>query len=290
MRARLEGNHSTRKHCGCTAVWNSLERLATQNGWRVVTGDDFDALIVNGEGSMHHSSSTWHRKMQMLAKAVDAGKPAYLVNTVWQENGADYDRILRRLSGVWVREVESQRDLRERHGVDASVSPDISIFHRPRPWLGVRDFRGAAVMTDFWCDEFRNFAFPRTDGLEGMKQITMAGRWGAFVASLKTAAFLATGRHHAVYAAIVARTPFAAMEGNTHKIAGIMKTAGVNIPVARNLAELPDVIRSIDCNRGEYEKLFNWMAARSPEAALPRPPEGGREFPGRAARSLAAKL
>lgn len=268
MRVRLEGNHS-RLHCGCAAVWTSLDRLARQNGWRVVSGSDYDALILNGEGTMHHSSEGWRRKMKILSEALASGKSAYLVNTVWQENAADYDDILRGLSGVWVREVESQRDLRERHGVDATVSPDISIFHLDRPWFGVRDFRGLPVKTDFYSHEFQNFAVPKTAELVGMKQIAMSGKWGAFVASLKSAAFLATGRHHAVYAAIAARIPFAAMEGNTHKISGIIKTAGAEIPVARSLAELPEVIRSIDGNRAEYEKLFDWMAAQRPEAALP---------------------
>lgn len=58
--------------------------------------------------------------------------------------------------------------------------------------------------------------------------------WRRAVASLN----LITGRQHAVYAACKARIPFAASEGNTHKIRGLIKTAGVEIPIASLITDV----------------------------------------------------
>ena len=270
MRVRLEGNHSA-SHCGCAAVWKSINSVARRNGLHVVNARaDFDALIVNGEGSMHHSRKNFRSKMKTLADALNSEKRAYLVKSVWQENNSEYDDVLRNLSGIWVREVDSQRDLLERHGIASVVSIDLSFFYRERPWVGFTNFSGEPVMTDFYSHEFENFAVPKVAAVRGMKRALMKGRsWGSLVASLKTAAFLATGRHHAVYAACQARIPFAAVEGNTYKISGLIKSAGLNIPVARSLAELPEVMASIDTHRPEYEKLFDWMEAQNACHSLP---------------------
>lgn len=218
---------------------------------------------------MHHSSEGWHGKMRKLAEAIAEGKRAYLVNTVWQDNGPEYDDVLRKLDGIWVREIASQKDLRDRHGIESFISPDVSIFYRETSWFS-KNFRGEPVMTDFWSEEFRNFAVPRIGKLRELQHIKMKGSWGSFVKSLRTAPFIATGRHHAVYAACQARVPFAAMEGNTHKISGLIQTAGVNIPVAKTISEIPNIIASIDANRGQYEALFDWLASQKGEDALPK--------------------
>lgn len=54
-------------HGGCDAVMRTLWRLAVAKGWQVVPeGADHDALLVNGEGNMHHGSKRFHHKMRLL--------------------------------------------------------------------------------------------------------------------------------------------------------------------------------------------------------------------------------
>jgi hypothetical protein len=267
---QIYGDHS-RFHCGSAAVFRSLVSIARSNGWTVTRRDGaYDALVVNGEGTMHHGSKGFHRKMKMLAEAVAANKPAYLVNSVWQENPDDYDDVLRQLSGLMLREVRSRDDMWARHGIRARVVPDASIFDQLRPVFRRMNFRGRPAMTDFFFPGEREH-FRRADDLfPGVRFLPfLRMSWSGTVASIKTAEFLITGRHHGVYAACRARVPFAASEGNTHKIRGLMESAGVNVPVANHPSEVPALIPQIKERRAEFEKLFNWLEAQDYRSIIP---------------------
>ena len=265
-------------HGGCDAVMRTLWRLAAAKGWQVVPeGATHDALLVNGEGNMHHGSKRFHHKMRLLNAAVAAGRPAFLVNSVWQENPPDYDDLLPRLNGIFVREVLSQRELAERHGVHADVVPDASFFDRLPRFTLRRNFRGRPAVTDFYLkpqgEVFRRHRFERLDTLfpDARPLPFLDLSWGRIVASLRTAGYLITGRHHAVYAACVARVPFIASEGNTHKIRGLVTSAQADILVADTPEEIP-TIRAANLERtGEYERLFSWIGSHDIGRIIPNP-------------------
>jgi hypothetical protein len=67
MRLRLAGDHSS-YHCGSAAVVQTI------------------ATMVNGEGSMHHGGGAFVDKTRLIKAAVAAGRPAHLINSVWQDN------------------------------------------------------------------------------------------------------------------------------------------------------------------------------------------------------------
>jgi hypothetical protein len=273
----LAGDHSG-YHAGCDAVARTLRRLATQQGWRVVSEKaDYDALLVNGEGSMHHGGRHFHHKMRLLATAVASGRPAFLVNSVWQDNPPDYDHVLSKLSGIVVREVLSQRDLAERHGVRAEVCPDVSFFDELPRFTWARNFRGAAATTDFFLEDKRvngvRHVFGRRDDLfpDARPLPFIDWSWGRVVASLRTASHLITGRHHAVYAACVAGVPFIASEGNTHKIRGIVASAGADLQVPDTPADLPAITAANLARREEYDRIFAWMRSHDVSRIMPAP-------------------
>jgi hypothetical protein len=222
---------------------------------------------------MHHGSSAFRRKMERLQEALEAGKPAYLVNTVWQDNPSEFDDTLRRLSGISARDVFSQQELLERHGIAAKVLPDVSCAD-PLPSFTLRkNYRGRPAVTDFWFPDRNSFA-------EGAEMFPDAQRlpfrgwsWGRAVASMRTSSCLITGRQHAVYAACRARTPFIASEGNTHKIAGFLKTAGVDIPVASHPTELRSMRDVPQRYETEYKRLFDWLESIDFTAVVPAPGE-----------------
>ena len=265
-------------HGGCDAVMRTLWRLAGAKGWQVVPeGAEYDALLVNGEGNMHHGSKRFHHKMRLLAAGVTAGRPAFLVNSVWEDNPPDYDDLLPRLSGLFVREVLSQRELAERHGASAEVVPDASFFDA-LPWFTWRrNFRGRPAVTDFYVkpqgEAGRRHRFERRDALfpEARPLPFLDWPWGRVVASLKTASYLITGRHHAVYAACVARVPFIASEGNTHKIRGLVASANADILVADTPEEIPGIIASNLARPEEYQRLFAWIAGQEIDRIIPSP-------------------
>lgn len=265
-------------HGGCDAVMRTLWRLAVAKGWQVVPeGADHDALLVNGEGNMHHGSKRFHHKMRLLNAAVAAGRPAYLVNSVWQDNPPDYDDLLPRLAGLFVREVLSQRELAERHGVRAEVLPDASFFDRLPRFTLRRNFRGRPAVTDFFVKPHavtgRPHRFERRDELFPTARPLpfLEWPWGRVVASLRTASYLITGRHHAVYAACVARVPFVASEGNTHKIRGLIASAGAGILVAESPEEIPAIVAANLARPEEYERLFAWIASHEISRIMPDP-------------------
>jgi len=270
------GGDTSGFHAGCDAVMRTLRRLAAAKGWPVVPeGSDYDALLVNGEGNMHHGSGRFHRKMRLLRDAVAAGRPAFLVNSVWQDNPPDYDDLLPQLSGVFVREVFSRRELAERHGVSAVVVPDASFFDQLPRFSLRRHFRGQPAVTDFYVRSeggpARRHIFERRDALfpDARSLPFLDWTWGRIVASLRTASYLITGRHHGVYAACVARIPFLASEGNTHKIRGLIASAGVDIPVADSPEDIPGLVATSLERREEYERLFNWIADQQIDRIIP---------------------
>jgi hypothetical protein len=272
------GGDTSGFHGGCDAVMRTLRRLAAAKGWQVVAeGSDYDALLVNGEGNMHHGSKRFHRKMRLLRDAVAAGRPAFLVNSVWQDNPPDYDELLPQLSGLFVREVLSQRELAERHGATAEVLPDASFFDALPRFSLRRHFRGQPAVTDFYVGSEGGPAgrhtFGRRDALfpQARPLPFLDWTWGRIVASLRTASYLITGRHHGVYAACVARIPFLASEGNTHKIRGLIASAGVDIPVADAPEDIPALASTCLGRRAEYEQLFAWLADQRIGRIIPSP-------------------
>ena len=258
LRIKIGGDHAS-YHCGSRAVTEHMRETLRERG-ALVRGDEFDVLVMNGEGSMHHDSPAYRNKMAEMRAAVDAGKPVFLVNTVWQDNtDVDID-LLRRLELIQVREAASQRDLAENHGIASTVQPDLSFYRTLQKARPNRKYKGRIVLTDFYAHQFKTFA--KWTGAEGLKYpyIDMrATTWSQMVADLRTAEMLITGRHHAVFAACRAELPFIAFAGNTHKISGVFEAAGVNIPMAESRDELPELIDWVRSNRAEYEKLFAWL-------------------------------
>jgi hypothetical protein len=273
VKVRIFGNHSS-IHCGCAAVWKVLTAALKGNGCTITTSRDCDALVINGEGSMHHGRPTFFAKMQEAKAALQEGRDVYLVNTVWDSNPADFDDVLRQLSGVSVREVRSSKDLSEHHNVNASICLDYSYFY-PIPSGIFQIPREHEYYTDYLNPEIGTFDhLPLVYRKDRVPLSLNDQDWTGTVSALAGARLLVTGRHHAVYAACKSRTPFAAIEGNSHKISGLVETSGIPIPVARTEQELEDVIAWCRDNKRVFDALFDWMdreAERStPQWALPR--------------------
>lgn len=260
IKIKLIGDHSE-VHCGCKAVISAIMDAIPENS-TIVSEDceSYDVLVVNGEGSMHHTTGPFQRKMKEISFAIEASKRVFLINTVWQDNDNRYDKILRNVEKIFVREVMSRDDLLRKHGLHSEVQVDLALQAKIDWDADYIDFSGRRVMTDFYSREFLSF-IRITDGslmrnrFADMKKM----EWSSFVRSLQTASMLITGRHHAVMAACKARTPFVALAGNTHKIEGFLKTSGINIPICFSPNEINNVINWANSNKSAYEDLFDWV-------------------------------
>jgi exopolysaccharide biosynthesis predicted pyruvyltransferase EpsI len=226
-------------------------------------------LIVNGEGSMHHNSKNFNKKMSVLRKATESNVPCYLLNSLWQDNSHIYDDVLSKLK-ICTREVLSHEQLKSKHGVDTSISIDASYFAEINLKDRFINLNGKPIKTDFYFpkkgnwEKDNNILFPDGNNIE-MSDFT----WSGLVRSLETASLLITGRHHAVYAACKARIPFIVSDSNSHKITGLFKTAGVTIPIAKSPEDLKDLRNNYKSLEPEYLKLFNWLDNQNIDDVFP---------------------
>lgn len=230
----------------------------------MVEGDDYDILVINGEGSMHHDSMTCRKKISEIKAAKELGKRVQLINTVWDENSPELAAVLQGCERVVTREVLSQEQLR-RFGIASEVLIDQSYFFPIDETAPSRDFNNELVLTDFFSRDLGTFAKVTTQWTWDVPYIQMhEWDWSSLVLSLRSASILATGRHHAVYAACRARTPFLALKGNTHKIEGLIQSSGAAIPVFDTYPDLRKALRSREWLKYDYRTLFDWMDNQAP--------------------------
>lgn len=257
-RIKFIGDHS-HYHAGSAAVGSYIVKEIQSMG-TLVMGGDYDVLIVNGEGSMHHDSPTFLKKMAQIQLALDANKKVYLINSVWQHNDPKWNETLHRLNGIAVREKMSHDDLQDRHGVKSQTHIDLSYWSDIDPDAAFTDHDSRTVVGDFYSREFEDFVQLKGGPLGKYSYIDMKNiSWSSLVLSLKTASLLVTGRHHAVFAACKARTPFVALRGNTHKIEGLISMSGFPILVCESPSEILQAMRWANENQQIYEQFFDWM-------------------------------
>ncbi|MCE8026967.1 polysaccharide pyruvyl transferase family protein [Billgrantia aerodenitrificans] len=262
LRVKILGDH-TKYHCGSAAVFKYFHMEVSREHF-VVQDDEYDVLIVNGEGSMHHNKNNYRKKMEALREAVEKGKRAELLNTVWQNNDNEYDDVLKKLDRIVVREVKSQEDLWSNHGVESEVLPDFSYFLKvPEAEGNAKEALDKKIwVTDFFSREFDSFV--KLTGSEYAKYpyIDMKNMgWNELVQLLRKSEILITGRHHAMYAACKAEIPFVIFPGNTHKIEGLFASAGINIPMCNSRYDIANNVQWAKNNPQAYQDLFSWMKA-----------------------------
>ena len=282
-------NDTSSFHAGSAAVIASLQQKLAVEGHEVIHAsprplgperrwiEACDAVVVNGEGAMQEEAKGWDdgrvtKIMQGLELAKELGKRAYLVNSVWYHNTPGWGDVLRSLDGLWVREVASQREMEQEQGVRPDAFLDLSYSCAVDPGVRARNLAGLDVVGTFYernmADGERFGRFNRHFwrsahlGLGGSADGGPVLSWSHVVTSLQGANVYATGQHHGVYAACRARVPFAAFRLYNHKITGLLEWAGVEIPIAANLAELVDSIKFAKENRAVFETLFDWMESR----------------------------
>lgn len=243
-----------------------------------------DAVVVNGEGTIHHGNGRgW---LGLLQVAQDAGKTTLLVNAVLQET-VGFAAMWPRLADCTVREPRSW-DVARRLGARPRVVAD--------SYLGARFTAGGPpIVGDVITDGHPQCAasnavlewYLRHEGGASLPLHTpqAADEWASLPHRLASARVVITGRHHGIYAAIVAGTPFVAVTSNTHKIEALLEAVGLERLVVSTPA---DVVVQRDWAVAN-PMVFRALAARlvgggplSTFAAL------GRDGPDREADEVAA--
>jgi hypothetical protein len=267
-RIALFNDTSVTNHYGCTAVMSALIRgLEARGGeiafrWPVavdwqpsadlIAERDFDVLVVNGEGSIHHSIDR-PRARQLCALGPFArdrlGVPAYLINASIEALEIAEIENLKAFRSITVRESTSAHYL-DSHGIESSVAGDLSFATRQpavqtRAGVLVTDSVlqpvsesltavAKAINAEFvpmrerksTLDRLKKIFFSKpTPPLEGPLAADLLPRLDLFLEKIAQSELVITGRFHSVCLSLLLRTPVLAVPSNSAKISAILQDA-----------------------------------------------------------------
>ncbi len=126
-------------HHGCKIVmkrildqvpsWGvDVKTVSVYSDWRVFQKDIDSAIavIVNGEGTLHHSADRGWRLVEVAPHCRQRGIPVFLINTVWQDNSQEMADMAADFLIRSVRESRSRQQM-QTQGLDARMVPDLTL-------------------------------------------------------------------------------------------------------------------------------------------------------------------
>ncbi|HYG22022.1 MAG TPA: polysaccharide pyruvyl transferase family protein [Verrucomicrobiae bacterium] len=235
---------------------------------------EVDAVVINGEGTIHHDGG--RHLLMILAAAQELKIPTFLVNSVLQGLDTGFD-VLQRLDDLTVRDQRTADYLTELKIPHRLVMD--SILHARFAATPDRDFSGKVVITDHhssrdadvgeWIRSLRSelgesavlYPFYHKDRFHD---------WSHAVANLSTAKLVITARHHGVYVAGLAGIPFVALGSNTWKIEGTLAMFNNRIPICSSERQLREAVRLAVSNPGLYHEFREFLLSQCPLTTLDR--------------------
>lgn len=221
-------NNTSKYHKGCVKVVEAIQNIYgfddsyfTNDDTSKVDVSQYDRVILNGEGTMHHNASRAIQLLTTLDLAQKAGCETHIINSVWQKMPNTKDHVLKACDSITVREIFSQQEI-SKHGVKANIHPDLSYMIE----VPTQEYEHVSVYEGQYLGPQRSKGligkYPRID--------IFNQEWNEIVNRLRNCDLLITGRHHEMYAACKAECRFLVRPGNTWKNEGLLKTVGVEIP------------------------------------------------------------
>lgn len=268
----LANDTSAVPHAGCKAVMRSLmaaiEGAGLTISGRHVTGtreiDEAafaaaEIVLVNGEGTIHHSGPRALYLLQLIRRAKRRGKRVLLVNALFQQYDAPSGDMLSGLALLTVREPRSAAFARRFGGepltlLDSAADPAFLAGGKAQPLMAGRVIGGThrhGLIPDLF------------DQQEGEKLTLRHLPFEDIVATLRQAEVYLTAQHHGVYAAALAGCPFVTSPSNSHKIESFVDWTGLPIPVVLRKSELEPAIAFALRNRAMYAELAEFMRQQS---------------------------
>ena len=226
-----------------------------------------DALVVNGEGTLHHGFGSEY--FACLAAAQRLGKITLIVNAVFEAHSG-WSSTLSALDDFCVRDAESLRHAQS-HGFNARLVPD-SFLAAEFGGDAIMDLRDQIVVTDWHPQRDADVGITLRrllDDVEGAAYYPLqhgihTHLWRSAPADWAAASIIITARHHGIYLAARARRPFVAMPSNTRKIEGLIEASGARIPVVTTASDVEAAVRYAADNLDQYDRFFSWLEAYTP--------------------------
>jgi len=229
-KAVLLNDTSRENHIGCKLVIQNIKTLCktykicllgtfdrdsinSSNRQLMSSIADSDFILVNGEGTLHHSPETTSRLLEF------GNKPKVLINAVW-EKMFFVDRALDNFRYISVRESMSYKEVvKYAPKGQVCIVPDL-IFYNTES-IKVHDTGFGDSVMPYVREKFkqRNNYFPL------QVEATHPDLY-AYISWMRTLKLYVTGRFHGVCLAMMLGIPFLAVPSNSHKIEGLLKDCG----------------------------------------------------------------
>jgi polysaccharide pyruvyl transferase WcaK-like protein len=254
--------------------------------------DEIDAVIVNGEGSIHNSATRDrpHALAELAAFASEKYQAkSFLINSTFYNNEARLYEKLSKFTKVYVRDSASEREAKE-FGLVTSVVPDLTLTYNYRaPWPA----RSGVGVTDsvIGGDSKRLFDLAVRNGFEFHRMVNSTHSavhllWSGqvsraieaiqrgdifrdttsvkspsteeFLRWLSSKELIITGRFHSVTLCLITRTPFVCVESNTPKISSLLKDC---FESTTRMLDIQDIkgIAQFDFTQKEVEGLDSFL-------------------------------
>ena len=268
LKVAIFNDTSITDHYGCELVLNNLVRLIKKEGmepvWFWPVAKDWretpellpplgsvDLVIVNGEGSMHHSAD--RPRVEALAdiglmSREKLNVPAYLINATLHKNEPSIYEKLRHFNGIYVRDSMSLTELKD-HGLSGEFVPDLTLAMPYTTDVKRTDRVGATDSVVREVNESvvslctkHNWSYmkmknkpPKSRDKKGFKGILRRCRrrmrsifrqktdGKSFIEFLASKKLIITGRYHTATMCLLTNTPFVAFESNTPKVSCLLK-------------------------------------------------------------------
>lgn len=220
-----------------------------------------DAVVVNGEGTIHHGHGL--HLLSIIGAAQKLGKPTYLVNCVIQEIPSNCDYILKSLNDFTVRDLYSFQYLQTKRIKCRLVADSIlgAQFNQ-----GTEDsfYNKIVIMDCVSSCKNTNISIKRALALLGDEAVyfPLEGSnslgWQDVLKRLRSCRLIVTGRHHGLYLALMAKKPFVALPSNTWKIEGTMAAleCAENLYWQNGKFNVEDMCKMALENKLSFEEVF----------------------------------
>ncbi|NBK99521.1 MAG: methyltransferase domain-containing protein, partial [Erysipelotrichia bacterium] len=280
-KAILINDTSNANHHGCSyvkeAIVENLEKRnytlikSSFNGENWITNQQLvelirtvDLIIVNGEGTLHHSQNTAIELVKIAKFAYDNSIKCVLINSVFQDNNEFINQYMKYFDLIFVRETRSKYELM-RIGVDSEVVPDLSFYsckqskqNDQKKSIGVTDSvyqqltdglyeYAIAKQCDFIPILKQNAGYVSTK----YDQYCQASN-SEYYEKIANTNFIICARYHSLCLALQAEVPFLAISSNSHKIEGLLEDIGLSCDRLVQYEEL--LTRNTPCFYSEKEK------------------------------------
>lgn len=265
----LIANDTSKYHSGCGKVMDFYHShfkehsLFLKNKPNLSDLENMDALVINGEGTMHDDAKKAKYLINLAHEIKKIKKiKIFLINTVWNNNSDELTKKLKNFDLISVRENKSKQEIVKIIGDNKNIilNLDLSYFSD----VPYKKFVNSNVVAgNYYVKKSSKHGSKLIQGVGEDGHIDIFNQsWDDVVNKLRHSTLLITNRHHEMYAACKARCPFIAIEGNTHKNSGLIETFSVDIPVLPNgsdLVSIKDMISKIHLYKNNFEKLFDQM-------------------------------